>query len=72
MAFLQHIGPQVALAFSVTAALAWMGLVFGLSKLLRDRRDVCERTGSARVGDLQEVSDMFKMPAYDSIGIAIG
>jgi hypothetical protein len=37
MAFLQHIGPQAALAFAVTATLAWMGLVFGLSKLLRDR-----------------------------------
>jgi hypothetical protein len=36
MAFLQHIGPQAGLAFGVTAALAWMGLVFGLSKLLRD------------------------------------
>jgi hypothetical protein len=36
MAFLQHIGPEAALAFSATAALAWMGLVFALSKLLRD------------------------------------
>ncbi len=34
MTFLQHIGPQAGLAFGVTAALAWMGLVFGLSKLL--------------------------------------
>jgi uncharacterized membrane protein len=37
MAFLQHVGPQAALAFAVTATLPWMGLVFGLSKLLRDR-----------------------------------
>jgi hypothetical protein len=35
MAFLQHIGPQAGLAFGVTAALAWMGLVFGPSKLLQ-------------------------------------
>jgi hypothetical protein len=35
MTFLQHIGPQAGL---VTAALAWMGLVAGLSMLLRDRR----------------------------------
>ncbi len=35
MTFLQHIGPQVGL---LAAALAWMGLVVGLSMLLRDSR----------------------------------
>jgi hypothetical protein len=35
MTFLQQIGPQAGM---VTAALAWMGLVAGLSVLLRDGR----------------------------------
>jgi hypothetical protein len=34
MSLFQHIGPETALALGVTAMLAWMGLVFGLSKLL--------------------------------------
>jgi len=55
MAFLQHIGPQAGLAFGVTAALAWMGLVFGLSKLLRDVAGGVGAAGSAR-RDRLEVS----------------
>jgi hypothetical protein len=35
MTLFQHIGPQAAaLPLGATAILAWMGLVFGLSKLL--------------------------------------
>jgi hypothetical protein len=55
MAFLQHIGPEAGLAFSVTAALAWMGLVFGLSKLLRDTAGGAGAAGRAR-GNRLEVS----------------
>ena len=53
MAFLQHIGPQAGLAFGVTAALTWMGLVFALSKLLRDMAGGVGAAGSARRNRLE-------------------